>query len=150
MTRSATSPAKRLIALLLAVLFVLGAGACSGDDDDDGGSASASGSASGSASEPSDDGEDSSTDVEETEELEPEEARAEGNPDVYQRIASADCAQLADELEAHEENAESREAQGDHRRASILRAYAEETRARMDELSCPENAGETTTTTAAT
>jgi len=62
-----------------------------------------------------------------------DEARAEGNPETFERIAAEeDCAALEKEKAAHEANAERREA----RRASILEAYADAAGERMEELGC--------------
>jgi hypothetical protein len=134
-------PLLRLLAVLFAL--VLAAAACGDDDDDDSGSASGSG----SASEADADGD--GDDAEDAEPLSPEEARAAGTPEVYERIASTeDCAKLADEHEAHQSNADGYFAD-DPERGPIFQAYADAAKERMEELNCPENAGETTTSTTA-
>jgi hypothetical protein len=129
---------KRSPILLLLLALVIPAYAC-GSDDDETSSGSASDASAATDADATDDDDEAAADEddEQREPLEPEEARRQGNPEVFDRIAAAtDCAVLQSELDAHEANAETRRSDGDERRASILEEYAAATEERMAELDC--------------
>lgn len=118
-----TTTVSRALAALFALLLLAacGGGGGGGGGDDDGAAGTDTEGAAAEA-EPAD-----------GEPLDEDEARAEGNPETFERIAAEeDCAALEKEKAAHEANAERREA----RRASILEAYADAAGERMEELGC--------------